>query len=363
MSFQAFNVDELPDENAETSDLTEWVNKLNPEQWKELSGFIKACGKVKKTEQRQSAELGASSSSSQGGEASNADQPNLPGSNLGQAGAVNTGQPSAVVATSSKVPNLPIFNGTFKANDVTYTQWRYAVVSLQKQQTYSDATIMQAVRQSVRGRGFDALYTLGENPTSAKVIEKFDKIFGKVLTPSEAMQDLYSAQQLENESIITWSCRLEGLAIDAVNKEALKEEQKEGVLRTQFWTGLYCDKIKNSIRHKYDAKCSYDDLLSAARIVEKENTTAKATVAAAQMSSGTIQEDKLDIIIKRLERLEATGSAHVNSAQAPQNSSDTQRKQRRVKCFNCQKYGHYKKFCWFNKKGSGNEERPASGGK
>ena len=44
---------------------------------------------------------------------------------------------------------------------------------------------MQGIRQLVRDRVFDALYTLGDNPTVVTVIKKFDCLFGKSSTPSE----------------------------------------------------------------------------------------------------------------------------------------------------------------------------------
>ena len=327
MSFKTFKLEELPADDAEKTQLRDWVNTLSGEQWKEIANVIKS-GSPK------------ADSIEQGG----------------AVGGANNGNNSI---SSSKIPPLPVFSGTFtKPNDVTYTQWRYAVVCLQKQNLYSDAILLQSIRQSVRYRGFDALYTLGENPTTAQVIEKFDRLFGKALTASEIMQDLYSAKQLQEESIITWSCRLEGLAIDAVNKSAMLENQKNNVLCTQFWSGLYNQQIKNAIRHKYDNKATYEDLLSAARAVEKE-CKSTATAAAVQVEAQK-QEDKLDIIIKRLEMLEARGSVHSNAATAQ--STGSQRKRFRGKCFICHKYGHTQNECWYNKK-KGNDQRPATGGK
>lgn len=329
MSFTTFKVEQLPAENADKTQLRDWVNTLSGDQWKEIANLIKA-GATPKSDSHE--QLGAVAGANSSGTSSN---------------------------SSSKIPTLPIFTGTFtKSNDVTYTQWRYAVVSLQKQNLYSDAILLQSIRQSVRSRGFDALYTLGENPTTAQVIDKFDRLFGKALTPSEIMQDLYSARQLQEESIITWSCRLEGLAIDAINKGAMLENQRNNVLCTQFWSGLYNQQIKNAIRHKYDNKASYEDLLSAARSVEKE-CKSTATAAALQVDREK-QEDKLDIIIKRLEMLEARDSIHSNAATVP--SSRDQSKRPKVKCFICHKFGHYKKDCWYNKK-QGNEQCPATGGK
>jgi hypothetical protein len=271
-------------------------------------------------------------------------------------------QNNAGQLSHNKIPSLPIFNGTFssKPNEVSYTQWRYAVTSMQGQ--YAESVLMQGIRQSMRGRGFDALYTLGDSPTVAQVIEKFDRLFGKTLTPSEIMKDLFSAKQMDSESIITWSCRLEGLMIDAINYKAQQPDQKNDVLRTQFWNGLYRQDIKNALRHKFDSDVSFEDLISAARVIEKE--TAASPVVASVNTSET-SENKLDILIKRLETLEARETAQANAASFQHTKGDKKNFRPRGRCFLCNKPGHFKSQCWYNKKNrnQGNDNGPTQGGK
>jgi len=344
MSFQSFEIDKLPPEEADSAAIRDWAHKLTPDQWKELSVFLKSASTKPDSQPGKKEPEGASAGSGA--------RPKVPvgGSHADQAG---------IQFSTNKIPTLPIFNGTFnKPNEVSYTQWRYAVTSMQAQ--YAESLLMQGIRQSVRGRGFDALYTLGDSPTVAQVIEKFDRLFSKSLTPSEIMKDLYSAKQMESESIITWSCRLEGLMVDAIDYKAQQSSQRNDVLRTQFWNGLYKQEIKNALRHKYDSGSSFEDLITAARIIEKE--TPSPIVASVQQTDSS--KDKLDTLIKRLEALEARDTARANVASVSQDKRDRNNFRPRGRCFLCNKLGHYKSQCWYNKKNQqqGNDRGPTKGG-
>ena len=346
MSFKKLDVSQLPAEEADQTEIRDWAHKLTGEQWKELSVFLKTA--------------------------------KLPSDTVNgpkQEGATAGGSTPAVAtvnsAVSVKIPNLPTFNGTFnKTNEVSYTQWRYAVKMLQNQ--YSDPIIVQSIRQSVRFRGFDALYTLGDNPTVAQILSKFDRLFGKTLSQSEVMKELYAACQKENESIISWSCRLEGLMIDAINSDAIQSAQKDTVLSTQFWSGLHKVEIKNALRHKLDSKVSYEELITAARKVERETsvqpaveaTSSQAAVTSSQ-AAVTSSQDKVEALIKRLEVLEARETARANVTSVPEQPKAFNPHAKK-RCFICNRLGHIKSQCWYNKNNDnrkqGNDKRPTSGG-
>ena len=406
MSLKSIEVDQIPTEEADKAAIRDWAHKLTPEQWKEISLYLRSPPTVPTSvdvslDNKEGLSATASETGGAGldvgqGDAASTDNGSanlvkskgdskstgIKGESSGQnqgltatdsatAGA-NTGssQPKVEMAqsqvqnnaqlNSNKVPTLPIFHGNSnKPNEVSYTQWRYAVTSMQNQ--YVESMLMQGIRQSVRGRGFDALYTLGDNPTVAAVIKKFDRLFGKSLTKSEIMKDLYSAEQKDNESIVSWSCRLEGLMIDAINYNAQQSSQRNDVLRSQFYDGLCNLDIKNGLRHKYDSGESFEELISAARCMEKELST--KVVASVQHTQAHSSENKFDTLIKRLEALEARDSAQVNTAVASHDQGNKKKFRPRGKCFLCHKSGHFKSQCWYNKnKQQGNDNSPAQGG-
>lgn len=343
MSLKDLDVSKLPAAEAGKTEIREWANQLTEEQWKELVGVINAASK--KPDSKDSPSTG------------------------GATGGAGSSQNAVIPPTNNqvnhvKIPTLPIFNGAAgKGNEVSYTQWKYAVKGLQGQ--HADSAVLQAIRQSVRGRGFDALYTLGDSPTLTQVISKFDTLFGKTLSQSEAMKELYGAEQKESESITTWSCRLEGLMIDAINCDAIQVDKRVETLRKQFWNGLCNSEVKNALRHKVEAGISFEDLISAARSVEKEVSSTPVMSATAQKAETSM--DKMESLIKRLESLESREIARANATSASNfDSRDRQNYQHkpRGKCFLCNRPGHFKSQCWFNKnnKHQGNDQGPTKGG-
>ncbi len=83
----------------------------------------------------------------------------------------------------------------------------------------------------------DVLLHLGENVSIEQVLDKYDVIFGNVLSPETLIEQFCTAKQKSGESVSLWSCRLEDLKMKIVGGPFTDDVLHE-MLRTKFWTGL-----------------------------------------------------------------------------------------------------------------------------
>ena len=78
-------------------------------------------------------------------------------------------------------------------------------------------------------------------------------------------------------------------------------------MRNRFFHGL-SDKLRNSLRHKYETECNYDQLLQYARMIESEkndNTSegsSSSTTKATKAKASSVQSDKPDVDLQKLEQ-------------------------------------------------------------
>jgi len=240
----------------------------------------------------------------------------------------------AVSVDDGKVPRLPMFSGADKGSDVPYRLWKFEVEYLNKN-GYPEQSVQRAIHRSVRGMAADVLCFLGEKASSLEIIKKFDTMFGNVADEQTILSQFHSAKQQANENITSWGCRLEGLLAES---SSLRPEQKKEQLRSKFWDGLRDEGVKNAIRHRYDNKEEFVDLLSAARALEKP---VKATVQEAKALDMKDLEKKINDMSKLLSELHSKVNREKRSTH-PQPS-------RRIgPCHRCGQMGHLKYACPLN---------------
>jgi len=279
-------------------------------------------------------------------------------------------------------PKLGLFSGDNGKGEISFEQWKYEVLSLQRE-GLAEATIQQCIRRSIRGTAAAAVHNLGELSSVADIVDKLDQIFGNVLPPENILETFYSARQLKTETVASWACRLEGIMAQIRKKERLSREDEDSRLKSKFFAGLNKPSVKTAVRHKYDQGASYKELLVAARVAELEDTTA----VHAQQSVPNAEAKKFDDLMaavekltKRFDRLEQQqqqskenknaqskkGNQHSQFQQQqhfpPQQPSSQplsgQQQQWRTfngTCYNCGAFGHRRYEC------PGNFYQPASG--
>ena len=254
---------------------------------------------------------------------------------------------------SLQYPKIIFFSGD--AKDANYQQWRNEVKCLVNE-GHPPSNILQGIRRSLKGTAAEVLLNLGEDASPDKILQKFDIIFGVALTAEALLEEYYTARQKEGEAAAVWGCRLESI-LNKVHRRGYVTANMQEMLRTKFWSGLRDDRIKNAIRHKFDANQDFESLLRAARQVEMESSTThvddtfkskpQAKVGSQQASS---MESKLDAFLKQMEEIKSELRDLKSNKNSPQYSSRSQsdtKEQLRASgsCFYCHEPGHFIPDC------------------
>lgn len=205
-------------------------------------------------------------------------------------------------------PKLPIFSGSEipQKGEVTYEVWSLEVKCLRHIQELPEYSLLQSIRNSLRGCARDVIIPLGENATVDQILDKLEGFYGIVSTGATLMQTFYNDFQKEDETIVSYGTRLEQTLSRAVTRGHIEIAAKDSILRSKFWTGLRSQQLKNSTRHLYDSNIDFKSLLREIRKVESEDAISVKPVQkqkAQQQSSQVDTESKEDKILKQLSDL------------------------------------------------------------
>lgn len=194
----------------------------------------------------------------------------------------------------------------------------------------------------------------------------------------ELLAEFYRARQKDDESVTTWSCRLEDLLGKAVTKRLVKNSDKDGMLRSMLWTGLKSS-LKDISGYKYDTLKTFDELRVALRHIEKDYEERTATTKKPQIAkSATKEQDepkpdtsKLDeltgLVLQLATRMDSyetnsygnrgrggnryRGNKKYQSRPNWQNRQDNRdqassaNQTKEIRCYRCGQVGHIKKGC------------------
>ena len=149
-------------------------------------------------------------------------------------------------------PNVKPFLSSFSGaepvpnKEVSFENWKLETRFLIDSSSYSELTVNQILRNSLRGHARKVVNTLRPNVSSTEMIEKLESVFGNVASGESLVQEFYNAYQKADESSTLWGIRLEDLFEKARDKGHVTNEQRENMLRNKFWRGLYRTDLKNA---------------------------------------------------------------------------------------------------------------------
>ena len=225
----------------------------------------------------------------------------------------NTAQAVASIPliSENQFPKFSIFSGEDQApkHEVAFEEWKFEVNRARRNGIYSEHAIAQSIFKSLRPPAKKVLFTMDQSATVDEIVKGLEGVFGSVSSGIRAMQDFFTAAQKPDESAVNWGLRLEGIIQKAIDKGYIKKEEKNDLLKEQFWRSLKSEKLKNATRVHYNTISSFELLRREVRTEEEEmykSTGAQhQPIKVGNDSTETKETDsKLDTVLQRLNSLE-----------------------------------------------------------
>ena len=138
--------------------------------------------------------------------------------------------------TPFSFPKITVFSGEEPRpkRESSFEEWTYEVRCLRKDKMYSEATIGQAIRKSLKGQAKKVLLPMGSDATVDQIIQRLEGVFGNVATPMSILQEFYSVYQKQGETVASWGLRLEEILQRAIDKGQVRLADRDVLLRDKF---------------------------------------------------------------------------------------------------------------------------------
>ena len=227
--------------------------------------------------------------------------------NFEKGGKGNQGYDSVFVQKPDKA-----YVGTFSGaeprpkNEGSFDVWRMEVESLMASNQYSDFAISQAIRKSLR-----VLLTMSATASARDIISKLENVYGDVACGQAVIEEFYTSGQGADENVADWAVRLHEILKRAEDKGQVKEDRNE-ILRTKFWRGLYSQDLKNATKIYFESEKDFEDLLVKVRTedgeMRKPKVEEKKKNTGARAQHNPIQglpEQQIDLLTNICGRMEA----------------------------------------------------------
>jgi hypothetical protein len=259
-------------------------------------------------------------------------------------------------STKIKMPKLRNFSGSQTSkSEPSFRVWRFEVENLK--QNFKEHEVKSAIHQSVTGMAAEILMRLGQDTNVTQILDKFQNIFGTVISDEKLLSDFYTSKQNSTETVAEWACRIEDMLCHP-NLVGLPNRNK--MLKSRFFHGLSSEAIRNAIRHRFEEE-NFDRLLVLAREAEDEITTktgkavSKPQVVDPMMKQLEEIQKSLKTLTtrtedweKRLSRVEQQRKKTFQQKKPNSQESSTiqhsDQKQELI-CFYCKTPGHMKRNC------------------
>ena len=137
---------------------------------------------------------------------------------------------------------------------------------------YSDRAIKEAMNKALQGDAAIVADSMEDDCTWQELLAALKAKFTVVSSLDVMIGNFYGIKQ-GNNSLSQYAINLEkvlgSIRVNHPTTFSVRESQKH--LRNRFFHGLN-ERLRNSLRHKYETDCSYEELLQYARMVESEKS-------------------------------------------------------------------------------------------
>lgn len=170
-------------------------------------------------------------------------------------------------------PKLSSFYGEENKGDSTWETFKFEIQALLADNVFSEEQILLGIRRSVKGNAGDVVRRLGTGVNVHQVIQKLESTFGNIETRESILRKFYSTQQKVNESVTSYSSRLEEIFNQAINLNGLKKTDDD-ILKQVLYQGLRPE-IRHLSAYKCDTIMDYDRFKIELRKIEAELSSEK----------------------------------------------------------------------------------------
>ena len=193
-------------------------------------------------------------------------------------------------------PKLHEFSGKSEDGKASWRRWELQIKGLVG--SYSDRAIKEAMNKALQGDAAIVADSMDDDCTWQELLAALKAKFTVVSSLDMMMAKLYGIRQ-GNNSVSQFAINIEKVlgSIRVSHPTTFSTRESQRHIRTRFFHGLN-DRLRNSLRHKYETDCSYEELLQYARMVESEksesgvNESAPAKATKAKASSAQQQKQQ-----------------------------------------------------------------------
>lgn len=206
-------------------------------------------------------------------------------------------------------PYINFFSGTepVPKNESKFEEWKVEIECLRKSSVYPEYIVNQALRNSLKGQARRVLFTLGPEATTEQILQKLEKTFGNVASGQTVLQEFYTAEQRENESVTLWGIRLEEIYQRAVEKGFASYEERDKMLIERFWRSLRSIELQNATSVHYHSAQSFEVLRQKVRAEEYAMATHKSAI-----EKGDKKESEKNFNIKPIVKPTLVNTSHAS---------------------------------------------------